>query len=294
MAARANIQFVSQGLVCRGWLYKPLKTGKTPCVVLAHGFCGVKELRLDAYAERFAQAGYHALVFDYRHFGESDGLPRQILNIKKQHEDWHAAIQYARSLPEVDPQKIVAWGTSFSGGHVLAVTSEDQNIAAVISQVPHMNGFASAMAAGPMQNIRLGLAAVRDLITKMLGQEPFYVPAFGRPGDLAAMTAPGEFEASRRLFPKAGQFNETVAARIFLSIAQYSPGKLAPKLTCPLLVQVATKDVTTPPKPAIRAAKRAPKGELITYERGHFEVYVQPDFERTVSDQLAFLKKHVG
>jgi uncharacterized protein len=92
MAERQDIQFNSKGLACRGWLYKPLKTQKekAPCVVLAHGFCGVKELRLDAYAERFADAGYNALVFDYRHFGSSDGDLRQILDIARQHEDWRA------------------------------------------------------------------------------------------------------------------------------------------------------------------------------------------------------------
>ena len=78
---------------------KRKKRKKAPCVILAHGFCGVKEMRLDAYAERFAEAGYHALVFDYRHFGGSDGKLRQLLDIRKQLQDWQSAIQYAKELP---------------------------------------------------------------------------------------------------------------------------------------------------------------------------------------------------
>jgi len=296
MVERQDIQFISNGLTCRGWLYKPtrIQEEKTPCVVLAHGFCGVKELRLDAYAERFADAGYHALVFDYRHFGDSDGEPRQILDIRRQHEDWHAAVRYARSLSGVDPKKIVLWGTSFSGGHVIAIASKDKQIAAVISQVPHMNGLATAMAVGLVNNMRLGFAAFRDVLRALFGKRPFYVPAFGKPGDLAAMTAKGEYEASRKLFPEMGQFNENVAARIFLSFGNYSPGKLASKVSAPLLIQVATKDATTPSGPTIKAANEAPRGELITYNLGHFDVYVQPDFERTISDQLNFLKKYIG
>ncbi|MEW6077433.1 MAG: alpha/beta fold hydrolase [Thermodesulfobacteriota bacterium] len=294
MIQREDIQFQSRGSACRGWLFKPSQAGKMPCVILAHGFCGVKEMRLDAYAERFAAAGYHALVFDYRHFGDSDGQPRQILDIKKQHQDWHAAIAFARSLPGVDPKKIIVWGTSFSGGHVLAVAAEDKNIAAVISQVPHMNGLATALAAGPAQNVRLGVAAFRDITRALLGRSPFYVPALGRPGELAAMTAEGEFEASRKLYPEKGRFNETVAARIFLSLGSYSPGKLAAKIQVPVLIQVALKDATTPSKPTIKAAKQAPKGKLITYDRGHFDVYVEPDFKQTIKDQLIFLKKHIG
>lgn len=294
LVKRKDIQFNSNGLQCRGWLYESPREGKSPVVILAHGFCGVKEMRLDAYAERFAAAGYHALVFDYRHFGDSDGEPRQLLDIKKQHGDWRAAVRFARSLPNADTGKIVLWGTSFSGGHVIQVAAEDGGVAAVISQVPHLSGFATAMAAGVVQNVRLGIAAFRDHANRLLGMNPYYVPAMGRPGDLAAMTAPGEYEASRKLFPKEGHFNETVASRIFLALSQYSPGRLTPKITVPLLVQAATGDATTPARVAEKAAKKAPKGELIVYNRGHFDVYVQPDFEKTVSDQLAFLKRHVG
>ncbi|WP_332394589.1 hypothetical protein [Ralstonia sp. 1B3] len=32
-------------------------------------------MRLDAFAERFSDAGYACLVFDYRNFGASEGAP---------------------------------------------------------------------------------------------------------------------------------------------------------------------------------------------------------------------------
>jgi len=268
MPQKKEIQFDSNGLVCRGWLITQPGDKKSPCIIMAHGFNGVKELRLDAYAERSADAGYQALVFDYRHYGSSDGEPRQVLDIKKQQQDWHAAIQYARSIPDVDTDKIILWGTSFSGGHVLQVAVEDNGIAAVISQVPHMNGLASAMKAGIIQIIRLGFAAIRDHVNRIFNRSPLYVPAFGKPGDLAAMTAPGEYEASRKLYPHDGYINEMVAARIFLSVSRYSPGKLARRLTVPWLVQAAMRDKTTPVKPVFKAALKAPKSRLITYQCG--------------------------
>lgn len=294
MSIKTEVQFNSNGSICRGWFFEVSSNGKSPCIILAHGFSGVKELRLDAYAARFAEAGYHALVFDYRHFGSSEGEPRQILDINKQHQDWHAALQYARAMPNVEKDKIVLWGTSFSGGHVLQVAVEDKRVAAVISQVPHLSGVSSAMATGIVQNIRLGVASLRDSINMILNRKPYYVPAFGHPGDLAAMTAPGEYEASRKLFPPEGNFNEMVAARIFLSVSLYSPGQLAPKLTVPWLVQAAKQDVTTPCKVAEKAAKKASKGELVIYDVGHFDVYVPPCFEQVITDQIAFLKKHIG
>src|SRR6478736_7100503 len=94
--------------------------GRRPCVVLAHGFAGTVDSGLLPYTERFAAAGLDALAFDYRHFGESAGEPRQLLSIPRQLEDYAAAVAHARSLPGVDPERIVLWGTSFSGGHVVA------------------------------------------------------------------------------------------------------------------------------------------------------------------------------
>ncbi len=73
-----------------------------PCVVMAHGFGGTRTARLDAFAERFAAAGLAAVVFDYRYFGDSTGEPRQLIDIKRQIDDWRAAVAFTRTLPEVD------------------------------------------------------------------------------------------------------------------------------------------------------------------------------------------------
>jgi pimeloyl-ACP methyl ester carboxylesterase len=292
MTERQDIQFPSEGLNCSGWFYRTGIKDIAPCIVLAHGFGGVKEMRLDAYAERFAKAGYHALVFDYRHFGDSEGEPRQILDIKKQHQDWRAAIRFAKALPGVNTRKIILWGTSFSGGHVAAIagTDQDPDIVAVISQVPHLDGIATAVASGLVQNLRLGFAAWRDIFNMILKRSPYYVPIIGRPGDLAAMTAPDAEEGVKKLYPEGFEPNANVAARIFLSVGLYSPGRLAPKMNMSWLVQVAANDLTTPISPAIKAVMKAPRSQLIIYKCGHFDVYVEPRFEQTVSDQLTFLK----
>ena len=136
---------------------------------------------------------------------------------------------------------------------------EVDSIAAVISQVPHMNGFASAAMAGLRQNVRLGIASMIDRVKNLCNSTPFYVPAIGKPGELAAMTAPGESEAYLELIPEGhdpDQLSLSVAARIFFFIPYYSPGRLASKLSVPWLVQVALKDQTTPPDPAVKAAKK--------------------------------------
>lgn len=294
MSNYVDIQFISKGTICRGWLYSPNNNStKNPCIIMAHGFGGTKELRLDAYAEAFTSAGYSVLVFDYRHFGSSDGNPRQLLSIKKQHEDWHSALAYARSLDGVDTRRIILWGTSFSGGHVAKIAVEDGDIAAVISQVPHLNGPATLHVAGMMQILKLSIAGIRDILHKTFCLNPFYIGIVGEPGELAAMTAPGEATAMEKLVPSGFNLNNKIAARICLSVAFYSPGKLARYIKIPWLIQVSLKDATTPIYPAEIAASRASNAELIYYDVGHFAVYVQPNFEKTVADQIDFLQRHV-
>lgn len=96
------------------WFYRPTSDGPVPVLVMAHGLGAVKTMRLDAYAERFSAAGYACLVFDYRNFGDSEGQPRQLLDIKMQLEDWSAAVAYAHTLPGVDKSRITLWGTSLA------------------------------------------------------------------------------------------------------------------------------------------------------------------------------------
>ena len=256
---------------------------------MAHGLAGVKEMRLDAYAERFAAHGYHVLVFDYRHFGASEGSPRQLLDLGKQHADWAAAVGYARSRSEVDPSRIVLWGSSLSGGHVMAL-AEPLSAAAVIAQIPHADGIESVRALGPRQALKMTGHGLYDAARAAMRLSPHYVAAAGEPGSAAVMTAP-EAGGYRRLIPEGQVFDERVAARFALRVGLYSPGRKLRSVDAPVLVQVATKDQTTPPAAAINAAKKARRGVLKTYDIGHFEPYVNPAFDSVVGDQIEFLRQ---
>src|SRR3954466_12943388 len=138
---REDIEFHSGANTCAAWLYRPEADEPHPIVILAHGFGGVREARLWAYAERFAAAGLAALVFDYRHFGANGGQPRQLLDIGLQLGVWRAAIALARGLDGIDPDRVALWGSSFSGGHVAVLAAEDTRVAAAISQAPFLDGL---------------------------------------------------------------------------------------------------------------------------------------------------------
>lgn len=290
---RSDVRFRSADAECAGWLFRPQGgSGDVACVVLAHGFAGVKEARLDAYAERFAAAGYAALVFDYRHFGDSGGEPRLLVDIGRQREDWRAAIAHARGIEGVDPQRIAAWGTSFSGGHVVELAAAGERLAAVIAQAPFMSGVAVLRSAGFAHNNRLALGGIRDVIAGLRGGgHPIAV--VGPPGTTAAMSSPDAEPGYKALFPPGHQWPNRFLPRGTMSLPMQRPYAKADQVPVPLLVQVMSEDAVTPPAPARKAARRAPRGELIEYQGGHFDVYLGEPFERAVADQIAFLDRHL-
>ncbi len=271
--------------------------GRRPCVVLGHGFAGTVDSGLVPFAERFAAAGIDALAFDYRHFGSSEGEPRQLLSIPRQLEDYAAAIAFARSLQDIDPGRIVVWGSSYAGGHVVPVAVADGRVAAVIAQVPAMDGRSAVLNlldyAGARHLAGLVMAGVRDLAASMQGRPPVMIPVVGPPGTPGVMTAP-DAEPGYRAIAGSSWRNE-VAARIMLSAGTYRPGLKADRLPCPILIQTADNDTVAPVKAAEDAAWRATgRAELHTYPIGHFDIYSGQPFERAIADQLHFLRRHVG
>jgi cephalosporin-C deacetylase-like acetyl esterase len=141
---RADVEFPSQGECCRGWLLTP-DDGEAPypTVVMAGGWCYVKEIVMPHYAEYFVRGGFAVLVFDYRGFGGSDGARRQHIDPWLQVEDYRNAITFAESLPQVDPAQIAVWGISYSGGHVLIVGALDPRVRCIVSNIPVVDGWAT-------------------------------------------------------------------------------------------------------------------------------------------------------
>jgi alpha-beta hydrolase superfamily lysophospholipase len=118
---------------------------------MAGGWCYVKELTQPYFAGEFVEHGLAALIFDYRSFGGSSGEPRQHIDPWGQIEDYRNAISYLEGRPEVDSERIAAWGISYSGGHVLILGAIDNRVRAVCSLVPVIDGW---------DNLRLGHGTV--------------------------------------------------------------------------------------------------------------------------------------
>ena len=295
---RTEVAFGSRGATCRAWRYAPDGNGDgtlRPCVVMAHGFGATRDASLEPFAERFAAAGMHVLLFDYRHFGASDGEPRQLLSVRRQLQDYAAAVHFAHALSGVDPDRVAVWGTSFSGGHALVTAATVPGVAAAVCQCPMLDGLAAVMNilryAGPGQLMRLTGHGLWDVALAPFGRA-HYVPTVGKPGTLAVMTSDDADEGYRKLAPPGFRFE--VAARIGLTAGLYRPVRYASRVRCPVLVQVCERDSVAPVAPTEEVIRLlGSHGEARRYPIGHFEPYFGEHFERSVSDQLAFLQRHL-
>lgn len=281
MGDREEVRFDSGGLRCAGWLYKPSGSPPHPLVVLGHGLTAVREMRLDAYAERFRASGLAALAFDYRSFGASEGEPRGIVDVERQLEDWAAAIAYTRSLTGVDPRRIALWGTSLGGGHAPVAGTRDGQVAAVVSQCPFSDGHAQARHA-PALTLAIALAGFGDRLGRAAGLGPLRLPLTGR--------ARAEVE---RIVPATSTWKPQLSASTGLQLPRYRPFLEAQGLRCPWLVCVCERDRVAPARAAVEWASRSPVAEVISYPIDHYDIYLGDWFERASDDQASFLRRHL-
>lgn len=293
-----EIEFQSQGVRLRAGFYQPSAMSKQPrpCIVMAHGLGGTRAAGLVPFAEHFAAAGFAVLCFDYRGFGASSGHPRQVVDVAMQIEDWHAALAAARVRPEVDATRIGLWGSSFSGGLVIAVAVEDGRVAAVSSQGGMLDGRAALVnllrQAGPGHVGRLTLMAARDALNARLGRPRLTVPVVGQPGTLAALTTPDSEPGYLAITPP--DWRNEISLDWMLTLPLFRPNVLARRLPCPTLFCIAENDVVVPPAAVEDAARQAgAKATVVRYPRGHFDIYVGEGFADSTRDQTAFFTRHL-
>jgi pimeloyl-ACP methyl ester carboxylesterase len=288
-----STDFISRGTRCAGWLYQPEGSDRPPVLIMAHGFAAESSFGLPAFAERFTEAGIAVFVFDYRNFGLSDGEPRNLVNPFRHVQDWHAAIARVRSLPHVDGGRLALWGSSFSGGHVMVVAAKDPGIAAIVSQVPFVDVWATVGEFGPGKIAKSFALGFRDLLRIATFRGAYNIPVVADPDGFAVMNTPDAKPGYLALVPEDSAWKNRCPARILLTVQFYRPIKSAPKVKCPALIIAAEKDSIIPLKAVEKTAALMENATLVRMPLGHFEIYVGEPFEEVVKVETDFLKEHL-
>jgi len=271
------------GDACAATFYRPPDAeGAVPCVVTGAGGTLTRRDGIPGYAERFAAAGFAALAFDYRHWGQSEGEPRRLVSIPRQLADWRSAVAHARGIEGVDADRIVVWGMSFGGGHAVTTASEDARIAAAIALVPMADGLAFSLTPRFMR------FSARLAADRLRGRRRPYQAA----GPAAAFPAE-KLPHLERLAAASGWRNEANVALDY-PMALYRPVRKAKRIEVPLLVQLGERDGLAPRRAVEKTAARAPRGELRRYPIDHFDCFWPEHIDEVAGDQITFLHRHLG
>jgi len=191
----------------------------------------------------------------------------------------------------VDLTRIVLWGTSFSGAHVICAAARDGKVAATISQVPYSGIPKDGPKPEVMASIGMLGHAIFDSIKTAITGSPHYVPVVGPPGSTAIMNTPESEPGYLALIPEGVTFDNRVPAKALTKLAGYDPVPSAEKLTCPALVIAADEDSLVPVEQARFMASKLRNGEFHTLACNHFAPYRGEWFEKNVTIQLDFLKR---
>lgn len=294
---RRDVTFQSQGLSCVAWYYVPagLKTGeRRPAIVMAHGLSAVKEMYLDNYASKFAAAGFVVVVFDYRYFGGSAGEPRGQLLWPEQVMDYRNAITWASLQPEVDPQRIGVWGTSYSGGHVLYLAAYDKRIKTVVAQVPVTDVWSTYMAKWPAEQQAGFLGWIAQNRAERVASGKLNELPVAAPVDKPSFWPLQEwYDAFMDLSRNAPSWRNSILIESLDTHITYEPiAPIARISPTPLLMVIASDDIITPTAEEKQAFERAgePK-KLVVVPGRHFEAYHGPKHEAFVQPQIAWFKQ---
>ncbi|WIM89635.1 alpha/beta hydrolase [Candidatus Mycobacterium wuenschmannii] len=292
------LTFRSGETVCDAWHFRGAgdrfaSPSGRPVVVMAHGIAGTKDSGLEPFGRRLSNAGVDVVAFDYRGFGASGGEPRQTVSVARQVDDYRAAVSAVRRLPDVDPGRVLLWGVSFSGGHVLRVAANDGAIAGVIALTPLTSGAATSRLAIAQCDLVSGMrwtaAGVKGRLAAAMGGSATFMPVVGRPGEAGALTLDGAYE--NYLSMAGPTWRNEIDAGVGLQLALVRSSGAAAKLRCPLLVQIADFDRFVPAESIAKVAVRG-RAEVHHYPCDHFDVWPGNEwFDKVVDHQIAFIAR---
>lgn len=276
---------------CRGLLYTPDRPATAPVVVLAPGAGLPWRPTLEATAERLAERGYAALAFDHRGFGNSG--EGKLVSPARQRADLDAALETARSAPEVDGTRLALWGMDLSAGTALATAADSVAVDAVVARLPVVEGATllpswvrprlRGLATGVVDYPLSALGRLRDTPIERRGKR---VPLFGAADDVAAIAADGAAAGAR---VAVGRDPGTTPARSLVKLQRHDVRESVEEVRCPTLFVAGERDSIASPESVATLSESVSDASLVRVPTDHYEALSGDALDRTLNHELAFL-----
>jgi uncharacterized protein len=288
------VTFYSEGVKLVGDVYAPpdLKSGaKRAGIVLCHGYTGVKDLYLPDNARALTEAGYVAMTFDYKGWGNSEGARSRLAPYSRV-ADVEAALTFLGAQPAVAADRLGLYGTSYGGATATWVAAIDDRVKCVVSVVGIGNGRRWMRSVRrPDEWYDLLERARADRVRRVLeGQST--------PVDRAEILLPDRQSAelaalARRNLPAAVN---AIPLEFVDETLQFHPewvvDRIAPR---PILFVTTDNDRLVPPEESEQLYARAgsPKKLVVLKGYGHYEVYADPAFSEVMAAAVAWYRAYL-
>lgn len=263
----------------------PVGAHASAALVFAGPLTSVKEQVTGNYAIAMAARGFVTLSFDHRHFGESEGTPRQYEHPARKVEDFRAAFGFLEQRSEVDPSRIGAVGICTGAGYLAAVVAGDDRVKA-------WGAVAGFFHDATRQRQKLGERYEPTLENAVEAREHF--EDFGEARTIPALGA-GEIGMP---LAEASAYYSSDRGRVPNYKNEFAI--MSREHTIPWDAQSAAYDITVPTLVVHSENALAPdlarkffsslggrKEQVWVESKGHVDFYDQPEHVNIVSDHLA-------
>jgi len=264
-------------------------------VIVEGSFTSVKEQMPGTYAQKFADEGFVALAFDYSHYGESAGEPRQLESPAEKLRDLQAAVSYLTDLPYVQSVGVV--GVCTSAGNAAYLGAADRRVKALATVAAFLPGPALYAA-------RYGEDGVAERKHRAANARRKYEET----GELTLVPAYSEIDQSAINYGPAGSYdyylneargnvpsyrNESALMGLE-QFLEFDPVSQAAAIATPTIVVHSDESAFPEEAKKFHAALQGEK-ELVWGDGNHFDYYdSRAQIDNAVANVTRFFRAHLS
>ena len=273
--------FDSSGSRVLGQLHRPAGDA-SGVVVLTGPLTSVKEQATGAYARELAARGFAALAFDHRHFGESEGQPRQLENPLEKVEDIRAAALALKNRMPGLP--LFALGVCAGAGYMARAVAEHREFVAFAAVAGYYSAADDASIAAAAPALARAQAAQRRWLER---GEPTTIPAVARESGDVAMPLREAFEYYGTARGAVPNYVNEYAVQSGIWTIPFNVQGDAARITAPFLLIHSEKALAPTLARRFFAAVTSRREQMWLESRGQIDFYDDPVLIGTACDAIA-------
>ena len=270
------LSFYSDGLRIAGYLMhsRDARGGASPrpAILMLSGYGGNPHFDCIDLMRRLAEDGWPVFTFDYRGHGGSEGVRGRHRPLE-QAQDAFDAISFMQTLPDIDPERIGVFGTSFGGAHALWVAAHDERVRCVVASAAVTHGERwLRLLRRPWEWMDFRDRVVSDARRRVADGSTCVVQR----GDIM-LRDPDALRQRASQFPEGPPLPpEDIDLESAEACMRYRPEWVADRISPrPVLMITASRDALVPPEEQLSCYARLgePKRLVTLPEAGHYDTY---------------------